>query len=695
MIRIYLLLLCLFFSLTYADNYALLISNSHYQDRRISNLRNPVRDANDLRDALEQVDFEVTLDSNLTQIEMKEAVQNFARKLKPNDIAIFFFAGHGFQIEGINYLAAYDTDFDNLTGSSAVAGELLNILQDENSISASTGIIVILDACRNHPEAVRNQTLQEGLAAMNIARPKTLLIYSTTADKRAYDGWGEANSPYMAELKKFIANPDLSVMDIFTEAHQRVRSRTSNEAQYPEGPQDPYMVSQWNEETYFTYAAPREIYVNSQPEGANILVDGAPKGVTPATIEVSRGDRSLHLELPGYATYRGELQKDEQLSRDFTVEKRTPTINLYVNELPELLRRLELGGDIHLAAVNFDLNETLELRGNIRLIGQRDMQQDNNGRNDRYTTFISNKGVPLILYKGGGTLEIENFRLENVSGLAGELMIVEDGYVRIASSQFTGAPFVYEDNGSLCFEALIFANHSKGDITDSNFTRNCIGAHVKDEAVVDFHNNDFRNNDWFGLAFTGNGQGEVVNSDIAYNNDRGIYITGNASPTLEGNNIFNNRGAGISYAATSSGAALRNYIYENGGNGINLQDDANPELTDNQLYQNSKAGIAYFDNTAGIALRNESYDNKFHGIIVDDDASPILERNSLHNNTEAGLAYMTRATGIARYNNIYENIFYGIYIDSMTAPELSNNTISNNYQADILDKRNEGNREEE
>lgn len=658
----------------------MLISNSHYQDRRISNLRNPVRDANDLRDALEQVDFEVTLRFNLTQIEMKEAVQNFARKLRPNDIAIFFFAGHGFQIEGINYLAAYDTDFGNLTGSSAVAGELLNILQDENSISASTGIIMILDACRNHPEAVRNQTLQEGLAAMNIARPKTLLIYSTTADKRAYDGLGEANSPYMAELKKFIANPDLSVTEIFTEAHQRVRSRTSNAAQYPEGPQDPYMVSQWNEKTYFTYAAPREIYVNSQPEGANILVDGAPKGVTPATIEVSRGDRFLHLELPGYATYRGELQKDEQLSRDFTVEKRTPTINLYVNELPELLRRLELGGDIHLAAVNFDFNESLELRNDIRLIGSHDDRGDADENNDRFTTLVANSAVPLIIYHGGGELILRNIHLENITGDAGELIIVRNGHVGIFSSHLTKAPLNYDSEA--CFEALLLENQSQAEIDDSYFSFNCVGLHIKDDAVANVNDSYFENNAWYGIAFTGNGQGSVSNSTVANNYDAGIYITGNSAPRLEGNNIFHNREAGISYATNASGIATGNIIYKNTGYGIDLYGDSQPQLINNRIYENEVAGIAYFQNATGIAQYNESYDNELHGIIVYDEASPTLTSNRLHTNKRMGLAYIARATGQAHNNHIYENIACGLYRDSTATPELSDNIIENNHNTD-------------
>lgn len=202
---------------------ALVIGNGSYTN---SPLRNPVNDASDVARELKTLGFEVLSYTNLNQNEMKRAVREFGKKLKDNGgIGLFYYAGHGVQVKGVNYLIPVDAQAgseEEVEYESVEAGFVLAQMEAAgNSLN-----IVILDACRNNPFARSYRSADKGLAQMN-APSGTLIAYSTAPGSVAADGTGE-NGVYTAELLKQMKMPNLSIEDVFKQVRIAVRSQTQN-----------------------------------------------------------------------------------------------------------------------------------------------------------------------------------------------------------------------------------------------------------------------------------------------------------------------------------------------------------------------------------------------------------------------------------------------------------------------------------
>ena len=167
---------------------ALVIGNAAYQDG--GDLRNPVNDAEDIAAKLADCGFTVSKKTDCTYLQMDRALRDFKKALADSDVGLFFFAGHGMQIEGDNFLAAVDTD---ATGeveakhSSLPLNRIIEVMEKaENSSS-----IIILDACRNNPfeRAWTRTARSRGLAPVYAPRG-TLVAFATSPGQFASDGRG-------------------------------------------------------------------------------------------------------------------------------------------------------------------------------------------------------------------------------------------------------------------------------------------------------------------------------------------------------------------------------------------------------------------------------------------------------------------------------------------------------------------------
>lgn len=202
---------------------ALVIGNSDY---RVSPLPNPVNDAALMAATLRSVGFEVLEHTDLNRREMKRAFSDFGLKLEDsgkNTVGLIYYAGHGVQIGGENYLIPVGTQiFDELDVEieGIRASSLLGTLR--NSDTAMN--IVILDACRNNPFKARSRSGTRGLAKMD-APTGTLLAYSTSPGDVAEDGSGN-NSTYTAALARAIKNPGAKVEEVFKKVRVNVMDRT-------------------------------------------------------------------------------------------------------------------------------------------------------------------------------------------------------------------------------------------------------------------------------------------------------------------------------------------------------------------------------------------------------------------------------------------------------------------------------------
>lgn len=204
---------------------ALVIGNAAYPG--VGALKNPVNDARDIAAKLKRMGFDVILRTDARQKDMLRSLTEFGDKLKPGSEALFFYAGHGMQVRGKNYLIPVDAE---IRTESAVSSEAIDVDQLLDKLAPARLSMVILDACRNNPFERRFRGGGQGLASIN-APTGTLIAYSTAPGKVASDGDGR-NGLYTQELLAAMGVPGIKVEDVF----KRVRTnvvRLSGETQVP------------------------------------------------------------------------------------------------------------------------------------------------------------------------------------------------------------------------------------------------------------------------------------------------------------------------------------------------------------------------------------------------------------------------------------------------------------------------------
>lgn len=202
---------------------ALVIGNADYKN---SPLNNPANDALDISEALRQTGFDVDYYTNLDRKQMREAIRNFGDKLRKADTGLFYFAGHGIQIKGRNYLIPLSVDVhsaDEVQDESIDAGSVLRKMESAgNSVN-----IVILDACRNNPFSRSFRTLDQGLARMD-GPVGSFIAYATAPGSVAADGTGR-NGLYTEHLLQAIQQPGLTIEQVFKKVRNGVKNATDGQ----------------------------------------------------------------------------------------------------------------------------------------------------------------------------------------------------------------------------------------------------------------------------------------------------------------------------------------------------------------------------------------------------------------------------------------------------------------------------------
>jgi uncharacterized caspase-like protein len=220
---------------------ALVIGNAAYP---AAPLRNPVNDANAIAARLRAMGFEVMLRTNVTQREMTRAVSQFGQALKPGSVGLFYYAGHGMQVRGRNFLIPVDADIQSEASARSESVDLDLVLEQLGPARLS---MVILDACRNNPFEGKFRTAR-GSGLAQVDAPKgTLLAYATAPGKVASDGDG-ANGLYTAELLKAMDIPGAKVEEVFKAVRVNVIKATAGE-------QIPWESSSLTGDYYFRPAA--------------------------------------------------------------------------------------------------------------------------------------------------------------------------------------------------------------------------------------------------------------------------------------------------------------------------------------------------------------------------------------------------------------------------------------------------------
>jgi len=233
---------------------ALLIGNARYRRAR---LKNPINDVRWLGWALGNLGFAATIVEDATLAEMTTAIIAFGERLDeagPQTVCFFYFAGHGIQHDGTNYLVPVDAELPSLRyldartlAVDAIVAQLGRTVRRAN--------VVILDACRNNPFTVLEPTLRgitEGLTGRQLPKP-TQLVYSTAASDAAEDGWG-GNSPFaqaLVEELPSLLTPGRRIQDVFDDVAARVSLWTEDRqtvAVYREGVLPPLTLTPADED---------------------------------------------------------------------------------------------------------------------------------------------------------------------------------------------------------------------------------------------------------------------------------------------------------------------------------------------------------------------------------------------------------------------------------------------------------------
>jgi len=250
---------------------ALIIGNAAYPD---SPLANPGNDARAVEEKPILLGFGTLIRIDATNIEMEEGLSEFAGNLDSCDVALFFFAGHGMQIDGKNYLTAVDTSFEKEIDAKYSSLALDKVIETMEKGSNSTDIIM-LDACRTNPYERRWRGIESrGLAP--VYAPKGMIIgYATSPGQVAHDGDGN-NGAYTDAFLRHVSTPDTTIEDLF----KRVRNTLSSSAR---GRQISWEHTSLMGDFYFNYSFSSDDLVSEY--GENALADS---GYQPISSDMNR-----------------------------------------------------------------------------------------------------------------------------------------------------------------------------------------------------------------------------------------------------------------------------------------------------------------------------------------------------------------------------------------------------------------------
>ncbi len=274
---------------------ALVIGNSAYAN---APLRNPVNDAQDMAKVLRGLGFRVIHKSNVDRKTLRRSFREFRERLHTDTVGLFYFAGHGMQVAGRNYLIPVGADVageDEIPDEAVAAAAVLRKMES----AGNRMNIVILDACRNNPFARSFRSGSRGLARMD-APVGSIVAYATAPDSVAADGAGR-NGVYTKHLLTAIQTPELSIEYMFKQVRNRVIEETG-------GSQTPWEESSLRGNFYFSRTripdSPHVTAPDNRPAGSTGLATAESEIVFWQSIQGDRECEDYRAYLASYPNGR-------------------------------------------------------------------------------------------------------------------------------------------------------------------------------------------------------------------------------------------------------------------------------------------------------------------------------------------------------------------------------------------------------
>ncbi len=288
------------------NRYALVVGNNAYKES--AKLQNPINDAKDIKKTLTDLGFDVLAGYNLNRRDNLKLLRQFTKKLKqdPNATALFYFAGHGIEINGENYLLPIQQAFsseDDVKDEGLQVSTILNRMK----ASKSRVNIVILDACRNNPWA-RNWNGRGvgggGLSKMS-APSGFLIAYAAAPGNVALDGKGKKNGLYTQYLLKHLKTPNITLEQVF----KRTREDVEKASQGKQSPRETQAL------------IGEDVYLAGKQE----IKQGYSKAEVEALLRASKGDKNALKNQQLAQTFSGFMDapliiaKEQQFEQPFFI----------------------------------------------------------------------------------------------------------------------------------------------------------------------------------------------------------------------------------------------------------------------------------------------------------------------------------------------------------------------------------------
>jgi uncharacterized caspase-like protein len=319
--------------------YALVIGNSAYQERPLSN---PASDAGLIAETLMGLGFNISQAQNLDRKAMFAKVRAFYQQLPQGATALIYYAGHGVQIGGANYLIPIDMTLTSERGMALKAYPVKELLNSSAKAKSAVNI-VILDACRNNPFQPQTKTRSfDNLGLARITSPKgTLIAYSTAPGQLAEDGLGRVHSFYTETLAAELGKPGIPVEAMLKQVADIVRKKTLDD-------QQPWYESSLVDEFYFT-----------PPAGVKIAAAKPPVRI--AKNSTARNSRSLDSKKANpnqNSDWYMKLSADEWSQLDWNVMQRVKRLTR--DEIPLLEQKAKAGNVVAMTTLGVAYHDGLD-----------------------------------------------------------------------------------------------------------------------------------------------------------------------------------------------------------------------------------------------------------------------------------------------------------------------------------------------
>lgn len=371
---------------------ALVIGNCNYE--HAVPLSNPVNDADAIAETLQLLGFDVMKYSNSSQKDMKKAIDSFGEKMKKYNVGLFFFAGHGIQVDGYNYLIPVDANVKEEYDAEYNCVNTGRVLAKMEASEANTNII-ILDACRNNPfkKGWTRSLSAKGLAFME-APTGTLIAYSTSPGNTASDGTGEYGL-YTESLLKYIGDPDLNVLQVFQQTRKVVKEKSNGE-------QVPWESTSLIDDFYFNQSANKIITVMQGEEENAVETHTTSDRKVINTIEKIKMDDNIWAEGTAETVFEADKKSKQNINNKLRELFLSHISKEYLDKIsisPVIFEQYQNQNiselQTYIARKAYQLNNKQQI---LRYIPDVELEKFLKGKKDRIFTF----------YKNGNKAEKEN-----------------------------------------------------------------------------------------------------------------------------------------------------------------------------------------------------------------------------------------------------------------------------------------------